>query len=317
MTSLVDLWDINRGITEITKLKTLCDETLAIFQQFKNYIEQANYNFDSTQIFEDQIKNHENLLDAFDEVVVKRTEVTNKANDLKKQMDEVTNKVNPIVEFTGNKEEVDKLNNELVEEICYLQQDKAIKEQSDMKRYKRIEYKLSDILEDKEKTQLEQWTQKKCGEMIFHSDRDRWCQHSSDFDDKIFGRSNLVFVVEDTEGNEFGYYTPKKIETTDTYYNDTSAFLFTLKSNGRINGMMEFESLKTELGFIVYPKTDSLLFGMTSGFWIEKENRKTTSYCYENGSGKFFNFHDQKNPLIGKSLGSTFTPKRFVVIQMN
>ena len=317
MTSLISLSSINQGITEIKKLKTLCDEVLTVWEEFKKYIEDKKFDLGSSGSFEDQIKNHVNVLDTFDELVEKRTAVSNKGNDLKKQLDEMIKKVNNIVSFDGKKEDVDKLCNDLVDKINKLNEYKLIREKSDMKKYSRKTYKLSDVVEDKEIKQLEEWTKKKCREMIFYSDRDRWCQHSTDFDDKILGRSNLIFIVEDEQNNKFGYFTPKKIEKVSTYYNDTNAFLFSLKSNGRLNGMMKFESLKTDYGFYLYSKSDPTLFSLYSGFYIHKENNKTNSSCYENASGKYYDLHDYHYPLIGKPNRSKFTPKRFIVIQMN
>ena len=56
-------------------------------------------------------------------------------------------------------------------------------------------------------------------------------------------RSNLVFVVEDTNNNKFGCYLPIKIDKYDTDVpGNKDMLLFSLKSSGRTNGkMMKFE----------------------------------------------------------------------------
>ena len=54
------------------------------------------------------------------------------------------------------------------------------------------------MLDENEKNQLEQWTGKKCFYVIFDSDKDNWNVNSSVFDERIQGKSNLAFVVEDT-----------------------------------------------------------------------------------------------------------------------
>ena len=41
-------------------------------------------------------------------------------------------------------------------------------------------------------------------DVIFDSEYDNWSVSKSVFDQKIFGKENLVFVIEDTEGNLFG-----------------------------------------------------------------------------------------------------------------
>ena len=39
------------------------------------------------------------------------------------------------------------------------------------------------MLDENEKNQLEQWTNKKCGDVIFDSDKDDWSVNTSVFDD--------------------------------------------------------------------------------------------------------------------------------------
>ena len=80
--------------------------------------------------------------------------------------------------------------------------------------------------------------------------------------------------------------------------------------------MMKFESLSAENGMKLKDKTNSTLFGIRDGFWIEKEKFKNNSFCIENGSDNRYNFHDQQYPLIGKPKNGKFTPKRITVIQM-
>ena len=39
-----------------------------------------------------------------------------------------------------------------------------------------------------EKNQLEQWTNKKCSEVIFDSDKDNWSQNTSVLNERIIGK---------------------------------------------------------------------------------------------------------------------------------
>ena len=175
---------------------------------------------------------------------------------------------------------------------------------------------LFSMIDFEEINQLEEWTGKKCGEIIFDSNKDNFWEYSSVFDSKIIEKSHFVIIIEDEEDNKFGYYTPKKIEQIEKYYNDRNAFLFSLKSNGRLKGMMKFESLKSDNGIKVKDNGSSYLFGIYDGFWIYKTNCKNNSNCVENYSDKSYDFHDQQYPLIGKPGKSAFTPRRITVIQM-
>ena len=102
-----------------------------------------------------------------------------------------------------------------------------------------------DMLEHDEQQQIESWTKKKCDEVIFDSDQDDWGRNTSVFDDKVINRSNLVFVIEDTDDNKFGGYIGIKINEINRSMDDPKVFLFSLKSNGRIDGMMKFEARDT------------------------------------------------------------------------
>ena len=58
-------------------------------------------------------------------------------------------------------------------------------------------------------------------------------------------KNDLIFLVEDTEGNKFGEYLHEKITKFSISVEDRNAFMFTLQNDGRINqgnGMMKFES---------------------------------------------------------------------------
>ena len=65
-----------------------------------------------------------------------------------------------------------------------------------------------------------------------------WMKEHEEF--KVMNKEDLIFLVEDTEGNKFGQYLHSRITG---YYpiRDPNSFLFSLQSNGRINGMMKFE----------------------------------------------------------------------------
>ena len=270
----------------------------------------------------DILKDNKNEIEDYhDKVVFKLLE--SKSNNHKIKMNEI-NKVNEKEleqlenEYQRKREEMKKKQLEQVKEITEIYE--KLENESEKQLLKQISknerrnYSL--MLEENEIKKIEEWTEKKCSDVLFDSEKHNWSQNTSIFDDKIVGKSHFAIVIEDEEKNKFGYYTPKKIEQVGKYYNDQNAFLFSLKSNGRLNGMMKFESLKMNDGFIVRSKSDSTLFGIYSGFYLHKENDKNNSNCYENASDKYYDLRDQQYPLIGKPKSSKFTPKRITVIQM-
>ena len=54
--------------------------------------------------------------------------------------------------------------------------------------------------------QLEEWTGLECGEILFDSTVDDWAMRTSVFDERIIGRKQLIFLIEDEDGEKFGYY---------------------------------------------------------------------------------------------------------------
>ena len=95
-------------------------------------------------------------------------------------------------------------------------------------------------------------------------------------------------------------------------------FAFSLKSNGRINGMKKFEQKDGCDGLQIYDKSSSSLFGIAGIWWIHKENTKNTSDVAEFES--CFDFHGLSNVFLSYSAGGSwkkFTPTRITVIQMN
>ena len=153
---------------------------------------------------------------------------------------------------------------------------------------------------------------------MFDSDKDNWNKNKSVFDSKVMNKSNLAFIVEDTQNNKYGYYFNGTITKCDSFIISKNSFLFSLKSNGRINGMMKFEEKDNAYGLKLFDKSYSCLFGMDYGFWIFKENWKTSSFVYEKSN--YFDFHGTTKAfhqdLSNDGYRVDFTPKRFVVIQM-
>ena len=95
------------------------------------------------------------------------------------------------------------------------------------------------------------------------------------------------------------------------------SFLFSLKSNGRLNGMLKFEQKNYCYGLYIYDKSNSYIFGLHDGFYICKENSKSSSNITEREQS--FDFHGKSNIFLSNSGNGSwpkFTPKRFVVIQM-
>ena len=180
---------------------------------------------------------------------------------------------------------------------------------------------INQILTDKNKKQLEEWTGLTCGEIIFHSEIDNWSQNISIFNDKINGKKQLVFLIEDEDGELFGYYLNTEIidkQNERGWYEDqitdNKSFSFNLYSNGRLNQPMKFEikNVSFRSGYLLYPKSFYVLIRIGI-IWIMKENKKYKSFCFEKEYD--FDYKGIENAICGKS-NERFTIKHFVVVQM-
>ena len=168
-------------------------------------------------------------------------------------------------------------------------------------------------LDIKQVKQLEEWTDLECSDVLFDSNIDNWSDNTSVLNEKIIGKKQLAFIIEDEDGEIFGYYFNTKIKdgSSDDQIADYKTFEFNLQSNGRLGKPMKFE-IKNPEGYIfgLHNKSNEYLIRL-GDIHLNKENYKNHSHCfqYEN----YFNYHGIKNALCGNK---NFTPKRILVIQM-
>ena len=165
-----------------------------------------------------------------------------------------------------------------------------------------------------EMIQLEEWTGKKCGEILFDSDKDDWSNNKI-FNQRLINKCNILFLIEDTNGNKFGGYLNETITKYGNTWNenipDSNAFVFSLKSKGRINGMMKFENKNTNYSFLLFNNDSYLMeFGTGHDIFLCNKRNKEQSHCKQSS---IYEYHGIIQTL---SDNDNFTPKRFVVIQM-
>ena len=171
-----------------------------------------------------------------------------------------------------------------------------------------------------QKEQLEYWTGLTCNEVLFDSEKDNWSINTSVLNERIIGKKQLVFLIEDTDGEKFGYYLCTEITEIyeETHKTHWKSFHFNLQSNGRLSFPMKFE-IKDPWngGYRLFNKTDDNLIGL-GNIWLYKENKKNLSYCWQNED--IFYYYAIEKAVCGKTGGypnyNCFTPKRLLVIQM-
>ncbi|BFU22320.1 predicted protein [Entamoeba histolytica] len=162
---------------------------------------------------------------------------------------------------------------------------------------------------------IEEWTNRKVGNILFDSDNDNWNKDISVFDQRMMNKEHIIIIIEDEDGNKFGGYVNEKINKVDECINDSKSFVFSLESNGRMKGMMKFDIKLQEYAFCLYNQSHDRLFEFGFGYFgfcdirVYKENNKTKSWCYQFS----FEYEGIENALCGNH---DFTPKRIIVIEM-
>ena len=149
------------------------------------------------------------------------------------------------------------------------------------------------------------------------SNVDNWKEKKSVFNERIIRKKKLVFLIEEEDGEKFGYYlNTEVIEQYDCGYlkTDNKSFEFNLESNGRLNHSMKFEIKDSEVsGFILFVKSDDNMIYLRN-IMLWKENKKKQSHCRQNEDR--FDYHGIEKALCGKERWNhPFTPKEYLLFK--
>ena len=116
-------------------------------------------------------------------------------------------------------------------------------------------------LTGQQKKQIEEWCGLGCGEIIFDSGNDNWSVNRSVFDERIKGKKQLLFIIEDDHYEKFGYYLNTEVKNEyrnindDFIPTDSKSFEFNIESNGILKSMMKFPIKDTkDCGYKLFDK---------------------------------------------------------------
>ncbi|BFU22404.1 TLD, putative [Entamoeba histolytica] len=236
----------------------------------------------------------------------KRQEQEKKIQEHEKKIQEYEKK---IQEHEKKIQEQERKTTEQEKKIQQLEKLRIIKEERRKEERLQVMKGMSTI---EEMLQIEEWTERKVGNLLFDSDKDDWNKNTSIFDKRIMNKEHLIILIEDEEGNKFGGYVDSKIDKVDDKIYDSKSFLFSLESKGRMKGMKKFDIKQPEYAFKLYNQSDDRLFVFGYGdIFVYKENYKTKSFCKQHS----FSYEEISNALCG-NYQYRFTPKRFIVIEM-
>ena len=239
------------------------------------------------------------LFGIFGDIVIKKKDKKNDCNCLQKSFD-YHGKINALLRREGSF---------------------SIKNISIFETLKKSEWEKTNENSVKYLKQLEEWTDLKCGEVIFNSSIDDWSIGNSILNNKINGKSKLTFIIENEDNEIFGYYFNAHI-VIDEYEKwmeaDEKSFEFNLCSkNKRLERAMKFEIKDSTLGGIAFYAESKKELIYLGNIFLFKENCKNESYCIQHNND--FNYYGIEKALCGKAgftIDDLFTIKKLYVIQM-
>ena len=166
-----------------------------------------------------------------------------------------------------------------------------------------------------ERQLLQQWTHKSLGTILFDSTIHRWSINNSEFTQRILNHRQLLFLIKDTRDNLFGCYISSIIlPRMHIWREDSGKFLFSLRSNGRLQTPMKFESISTRNAYWLQQDNDKFLIALCNcGIYLMKNNVKNESYCNQTNGSKVISYQGIENALTGSV---QFNPQHIVVIEM-
>ena len=210
MLKLIDQKGIEEIIGYVNDVQPQLNETKKELGDYVTFLKQGNYDLSENGTIDEQIKRYETVLDKYDEISNRRMKISEKGKVMKEMIETMQKKVNEMLSVTGDKDQMDEIHDEMVYKLMDLEDEKCNRRKAELEKLLRNKVRKQDverlkgIIDENEIKQIQEWSSKKCGEVIFDSNKDNWSQNTSVFDDRVINKSHLIFLVEDNDNNKFG-----------------------------------------------------------------------------------------------------------------
>ena len=153
-------------------------------------------------------------------------------------------------------------------------------------------------------------------QVIFDSEYCNWEIQTSTFDQILFGKEQIVILIEQDNGNKFGAYIHTKINNYSRMENkewkgiiDPNAIVFSLGTF--LTSKYQIIPQHRQMAFFLYPKQNEILFRVgNTDIVIYKQFKSSHCSCDQYA----FNYEEKENVFIGEE--TLFTVKRIQVYQM-
>ena len=219
-------WNKKRIETPDEKNRRECEEMLNEIKEEKKYVQEMTQNMTKMKREIQQLLKDGNLSQIKNELeneYVSRQEY----NNLTENYNILVNQHNEMFSNYSNNHKMDEIFQQ------YQQRENEKRER------RNAINQMRGIIDLSELKQLENWTNKKYKQIIFDSTKDNWNQYTSTFDSQLLNKENISIIIEDTQGNVFGVFIKSTI-TSNRLIFDNNAFVFSLRSNGRLPSPRNF-----------------------------------------------------------------------------
>ena len=193
-------------------------------------------------------------------------------------------------------------------------------------------------LTENQLNQLETWTDLHFDSILFDTDCDLW-ENSTILNERIVGKKDLVFLIENEEGEKFGYYSQNEIVLNDYNQNELNfvndfekkkriiqnenceTFEFNLNNKGTMPQPMKYELINKSKE--TYKLFDSKLHSYSNLITlgdIHLMNKKNNNITLCKQTTDLFNYHTVQFAFGGNEKTGMIYPfklKRLLVLQMN
>ena len=132
MLKLINQQGLKDIIQYIPTISPLLNKTKTELENYLNFLQQGNYDLNESGTIDDQIEKYMTVLDKYDEISNRRTEISKRAEELKQNIDEISKKVNNMLEFSGKKEQVEEIHDELIYKLMDLEDERCQKKKEQL-----------------------------------------------------------------------------------------------------------------------------------------------------------------------------------------
>ena len=208
-----------------------------------------------------------------------------------------------------------------IKKFLVIQMEMTLKEQKDCILSDKI------FVSEKEVQIIENWCDMTLNDVIFDSNYDDWKIGTSVFHEKLFGKENIIIIIEEEKGNVFGVFLNtiindiRIVDEDELFYGrtiaDMNAFTFSLRSNGRIPQPEKYPMREEymEWAFQLFDENFPVLCNIGGGndIAIMRDGMKLTGTTVQSS----FDYLGKQDVFVGKSgENNPFNVKQIQVWQM-